>query len=690
MSLDEASSRLLTHPIIIVTQRKPSDVGLPRVIVYGYDGLPMHLVNPDEEAALLALPFPDYVSGSEEPEQGPPSPDYVPGIEYLEYLAPSDDEILVKDQPHAADASPIALSTGYIADSDPEEDPDDESEDGPTDYPADRGDDDYSSGDDTDVEDVEEASKEDKEEEEEHLASADSTAVSSSIDHVPSAEETKPFKTNESAATPPPPPAYRTTARMSVRSQAPIPFPPEAELARLLAIPTTPPSPLTPLSSSLPQIPSPPLHDSGGVAHITITSTTYHHLLLYIPSTDRRADIPEVVLPPRKRLCIAPGPRFEVGESSSAAATRPTRGHRADYGFIGTLDAELRRDRVREMGYGITNVWEDLTEATEEVPPTSVAELSQRVTDLVTTIRQDTNEIYVRFEDAQDDQGLLRGQVNMLYKERQYHLNTSMLVESISDSYSDSRHPHLFTGGTGYDIASHTTSLQTQLIAALGRIDTLEARDPAHTNDPEDADSCISTALLQQKYTWWDAGTNSDSNVVTELGSFDVIIGMDWLAKYHVVIVCDEKLVRIPFRNETLIIRGDGSNRGNETQLNIILCTKTQKYMLKGCHVFLAHVTTKKTEDKSEEKRLEDVPIVQDFPEVFPDTSTLLISFVQDERVIGATARTIRQRFYKTQFLTLGSSGLVCQEEGWIILNVHRLPRTEQANGEESLSTLED
>ncbi|GKE76215.1 putative reverse transcriptase domain-containing protein [Tanacetum coccineum] len=78
-----------------------------------------------------------------------------------------------------------------------------------------------------------------------------------------------------------------------------------------------------------------------------------------------------------------------------------------------------------------------------------------------------------------------------------------------------------------------------------------------------------------------------------ELGSFDFIIGMDWLVKYHAVIVCDEKLIRIPWGNETLIVRGDESNRGNETRLNIISCTKTQKYMLKGCHIFLAHVTTK-------------------------------------------------------------------------------------------------
>ncbi|GKC31212.1 putative reverse transcriptase domain-containing protein [Tanacetum coccineum] len=95
-----------------------------------------------------------------------------------------------------------------------------------------------------------------------------------------------------------------------------------------------------------------------------------------------------------------------------------------------------------------------------------------------------------------------------------------------------------------------------------------------------------------------------------EIGSFDVIIGMDWLSKYHAVIVCDEKIVRIPFGDEILIVRGDGSNNEHGSRLNIISCTKTQKYLLKGCHIFLAHVTTKKAEDKSEEKQLEDVPII--------------------------------------------------------------------------------
>ncbi|GKE22819.1 putative reverse transcriptase domain-containing protein, partial [Tanacetum coccineum] len=104
-----------------------------------------------------------------------------------------------------------------------------------------------------------------------------------------------------------------------------------------------------------------------------------------------------------------------------------------------------------------------------------------------------------------------------------------------------------------------------------------------------------------------------------EMGSFDVIIGMDWLSKYYAVIVCDEKLVRVPFGNEILIFRGDESNNRHESRLHIISCTKTQKYLLKGCLIFLAHVTTKKAEDKLKEKRLEDVPIVQDFPEVFPE-----------------------------------------------------------------------
>ncbi|GJR37240.1 putative reverse transcriptase domain-containing protein [Tanacetum coccineum] len=107
--------------------------------------------------------------------------------------------------------------------------------------------------------------------------------------------------------------------------------------------------------------------------------------------------------------------------------------------------------------------------------------------------------------------------------------------------------------------------------------------------------------------------------ILVELGSFDIIIGMDWLRKYHAVIVCDEKLVQIPYGNETLIFYGNESNYGRESRLTIISCSKAQEYMAKGYQIFLAQISAKKEEDKSEGKKLKDVLIVQDFPEVFPE-----------------------------------------------------------------------
>ncbi|GKC90669.1 hypothetical protein Tco_1151318 [Tanacetum coccineum] len=149
-------------------------------------------------------------------------------------------------------ASP-PLSHAYVPD--PMELEDHDPEEDPADYPADGGDDDDDESSDDDDDDDDDDVEEDEEEEEEHLAPADSTAIASLV--VDTTEETEPFEIDEFAATPPPPPAYRTTSRMSVRSQAPIPFPSEAEVARLLALPTLPPSPITPLSSPLSQIPPP-------------------------------------------------------------------------------------------------------------------------------------------------------------------------------------------------------------------------------------------------------------------------------------------------------------------------------------------------------------------------------------------------------------------------------------------------
>nr|GFB04548.1 hypothetical protein [Tanacetum cinerariifolium] len=84
-------------------------------------------------------------------------------------------------------------------------------------------------------------------------------------------------------------------------------------------------------------------------------------------------------------------------------------------------------------------------------------------------------------------------------------------------------------------------------------------------------------------------------------------------------IICDEKIVRVPFGREMLIFQGNGDNQREESRLHIISSTKAQKYLSMGCDVFLENITTKEAKDKSEEKRLEDVLIVRDFLEVFPE-----------------------------------------------------------------------
>ncbi|GJR05676.1 hypothetical protein Tco_0528660 [Tanacetum coccineum] len=263
----------------------------------------------------------------------------------------------------AAD-SPTADSPGYIPESDPEEDPEEDDdkdpEEDPADYPADRGDD----GDDGDDEDEPSDDDEDEEvdikadnEEEEHPTPADSTAVAlPAIDQASSAEETKPFETDESAATPPPHPAYRVTARISIPAPVPTTVWSDAEVFRLLAISTPPSSPLSPWSSSFPQIPSPPLPPILSPLPVSppLPQFPHHHY------------------------------QYEVGESLSAAA-RPAGGLRVDYGFVATMDREIRRDLERDVGYGITDSWDKIVEAMQgTLVVTDVAEFSQRMTEFET------------------------------------------------------------------------------------------------------------------------------------------------------------------------------------------------------------------------------------------------------------------------------------------------------------------
>ncbi|GKB41868.1 hypothetical protein Tco_0886810 [Tanacetum coccineum] len=220
--------------------------------------------------------------------------------------------------------------------------------------------------------------------------------------------------------------------RISIQAPVPTPVWSGAEVVGLLAISTPPLPPLSPWSSPLPHIPSPPLphipspplpvsspvpvlspsppaspirplgYRAAMIRLRAEAASTSHSLPLPPPiilshtrpdapssgtpplhllSTDRREDRPEVTLPPQKRLGIALGPRYEIGESSSAAAARPAGGLRADYGFVATMDREIRRDLERDVGYGITDSWDEIVEAMQGTPVvTDVVELSRGMT----------------------------------------------------------------------------------------------------------------------------------------------------------------------------------------------------------------------------------------------------------------------------------------------------------------------
>ncbi|GKB34614.1 hypothetical protein Tco_0879556, partial [Tanacetum coccineum] len=370
-----------------------SDIGSPGVVGPEDEGLPWMLDDPYMQVVLQASPSPNYVPGPEEPEQAPPLSDFVPEPVYPEFMPPEDEVFPAEEQPLPVAASPTADSPGYVPESNSKEDPVDGGDD---------GDDEDELSDDDEDDDVD--IKED-EEEEEHPAPANSTAVAlPTIDHAPSAKETEPFEIEK--------------------------------VARLLAIPTPPPSPLSLWSSPLPHIPSPPLPlillplplslplpisypslpagptyllgyraamirlraEAPSTSHLppphiilshtradTPPSGTPPLLPILLPtsspplhllSIDRRANRPEVTLPPQKR---------------------------ADYGFDATIDREIMWDLERDVSYGIIDTWDEMLVDMPGAPATDDIELGRRMTEFSIRFRQDTVEIYTRLDDEQSE-----------------------------------------------------------------------------------------------------------------------------------------------------------------------------------------------------------------------------------------------------------------------------------------------
>nr|GEZ92547.1 hypothetical protein [Tanacetum cinerariifolium] len=451
-----------------------------------------HLMRPE----MLEDPYVEVVL------QAPPSPDYVPGPEH------ADDEIVAEDQPYDEDASPIAKSPEYVPESDfeahLEDDDDEDPEEDHVDYLADGGDD----GDD------EEESSEDEEDNE-------MDALSS--------EETEPFKTDESAATPPPHPAYRMTAKISIPAPVPMPAWTDSEVARLLAISSPPASPLSLWSSPSPQIPflplppilSPPSPVLSPAPPISpIRSLGYRAAMirlrdeaastsppLQLPSASRREDRPEVTLPPRKRLDITLGPRYEVGESSSAAAARPARGFRVDYFFVATVDREIMRDPEREVCYGITDSWDEIVETLQGAPVSTDIKLGGYMRDFETRVRQDTDEIYTRLDDEQTERQLLADASDLVHGEVM-SLRTTVLGQMLEIrelQAADRRRQTVISELLRIDHRRSTeilklrTALQGQVTALQGHVTALQAQvttlqgqqglagDPTQPELPEEA-----------------------------------------------------------------------------------------------------------------------------------------------------------------------------------------------------------
>nr|GEX33624.1 putative reverse transcriptase domain-containing protein [Tanacetum cinerariifolium] len=98
--------------------------------------------------------------------------------------------------------------------------------------------------------------------------------------------------------------------------------------------------------------------------------------------------------------------------------------------------------------------------------------------------------------------------------------------------------------------------------------------------------------------------TSYEVELVDELGSFDVLIGMDWLSKNDAAILCGEKKVKIPLKNKVLIIESDR----NQSRLKIISCIKARKYIENGWELFLAQVTGTVSKEKQVEFRIDLIP----------------------------------------------------------------------------------
>nr|GEX91585.1 reverse transcriptase [Tanacetum cinerariifolium] len=209
-----------------------------------------------------------------------------------------------------------------------------------------------------------------------------------------------------------------------------------------------------------------PTHAPGSSIIIFFSQTRLRKAQKTVIPEPPMTDIPEVDMPPQKRACLTTlAPRFEI-----------------------------------RVSYGITDTWDKIVDPLMEIALTTLEGVNERVTELDTTVRQRTDEFEIRFKEEQDDRALLRARVNTLFRDRPDHHRTTMLMVreamyarkawafSMDRSLAIAAHVRTLETQVAALIAQ-TSSLQTHLTTALGRIEILEARDPETQEGPAEAGS---------------------------------------------------------------------------------------------------------------------------------------------------------------------------------------------------------
>ncbi|GJT23521.1 putative reverse transcriptase domain-containing protein [Tanacetum coccineum] len=558
----------------------------------------------------------------------------------------------------------------------------------------------------------------DEEAEEEHLAPAYPVVVALPAT-APSAEETEPFETDESAATPPPHPAYRMTARITIPEPLPVPAWSDSEVARLLAISSPPASPLSPWSSSPPQIPFPlsppspvltapppsPIRSLGyraatirmraeaaATSHSlplpppfilsptrpdappplpTSAPTSFPPLLL--PSDRQREDRPEVNLPPRMGLGIALGPRSDVYPKRDLCRIRDSRIHWMR--FFRTLQ-ELQlvpdTDLVESICYLEHLTW--TYHHTRQLKETEAGECLRgrgramdasdlahgEVISLRTTVHAQMSEI-TELQSA--DHRRQRAISDLLETDRRRReemrelraadrTRQQQLIQTLTAMQTLQRET-IPLQGLVTTLQGQVTALQGQVMTLQGQVTALQGQQgpaggPAPPELPEEAGVQCRTGPHR------DATRNGSDSIHRERVVRDLKLVAKRLALLCVRMFPEEadKIERYVSGLPDMIHGNIVASKPKTMQEAIEMATElmdkrvstiadrqlgndkcsskgvggwksgvnpTTSMRWKGFPIFLAHVTTKEIEDKSEKKRLEDVPIVQDFPEVFPE-----------------------------------------------------------------------